>query len=449
MLVGCWLFFPHSATGQTYPPDYASAYYGSAMPQHPTVIRKVDGSTALVSYYDNNLRRSVISRINLTLSRESVVLRENHTVYDMRKTGDNIYFCGTVNDGAKAFIGHVFYSSFFMFTRQVDYYYFKDYTSVLKRLVAYDIAGKQKVVAVGTHHFINNGIFPCPYDPEQHPYTCKCYFVVEGDFIDEQLIPPYFHYLATNNTSHDEDITDVIETPNYVALVGHYYDVNSPVIHPCLKGNVIGSFPNNGHYYPSAPDEGLSDYHGCAMKGDTIAMASLSAYYVGGVQFFSTNVRIFDLATMNNTKAQLVPLDTKSEPYDLVYIPEKGRIVMLQDICLPPHPCDQNMFMHLEPYTAAPYAAQCWYESHWSKPFFSLDRLSDGYYLAAGGEYWCMKELMNINSGGCYTPDNINVQTLNTLPDTTFTYSYLTSIVTYSHEFDVTFDSGTISSGCL
>ena len=151
----------------------------------------------------------------------------------MRITGDNVYFCGTVYDGAKAFIGHVSITGLISSTPTIYYYYLDQYSSVLKRLVAYDFNGKQKVVAVGTHHFINNGVFTCPYDPVYHPYTCKCYFVVEGDFYNESLLNyPNIPYLATNDTYHNEDITEVIETPNYVALVGHYYEVNSPVIHP-------------------------------------------------------------------------------------------------------------------------------------------------------------------------------------------------------------------------
>jgi hypothetical protein len=186
------------------------------------------------------------------------------------------------------------------------------------------------------------------------------------------------------------------------------------------------------------------------MNGDTIAVASLSSYFDGmGMVQFSTNVRVFDLASMTNTEAQMVPLNTKSEPYDLVYMPDKGRLVLLQDICLPPHPCDQNMFMHLEPYAAAPYAAKCWYESHWNKPFYSLDRLSGDYYLAAGGQYWCMKELMNINSGGCYIPDNINVQALNTLPFITFTCSYSKPNVPYSNDSEGIPAGGTITPGCF
>ena len=105
--------------------------------------------------------------------------------------------------------------------------------------------------------------------------------------------------------------------------------------------------------------------------------------------------------------------------------------------------------MHLEPYAAAPYAAKCWYESHWNKPFYSLERLSGDYYLAAGGQYWCMKELMNINSGGCYIPDNINVQALNTLPFITFTHSYINKTPNISKSPAYIYVGGSIRQECF
>ena len=420
------LFSWSSAMGQTYY-NYASAYVDLQMNQYHAIIRNVSSSSALVSYYDYTFGRNIIALIDLSMNIKKIMLKERYTVYDMRITGDNVYFCGTVNDGGKAFIGHLKLSSFNNPTsRPTTYYVINNHTSKLTRLVAYDIGGKQKVVAVGKHHFITGGAFTCPYDPVTNPYTCMCYFIVEADFQDNHLMSSFVQYLPTNNTSHDEDITEVIETPNYVALVGHYYNENAPVIHRCNKSNVLLSFQSDPfYYYPAVPNEGHSDYHGCVMNGDTIAMASLSSYIDGaGITQFSTNVRVFDLVSMNNTEAQMLPLNTKTEPYDFVYMLEKGRLVLLQDICLPPHPCDQNMFIHLEPYATAPYAAKCWYESGGAKPFYSLDRLSGGYYLAAGGQYWCLKELMSIIPSACYKNDNIIIDIINLLPKTKCIYTY-------------------------
>ena len=369
----------------------------------------------------------------------------------MRITGDNVYFCGTVNDGGRGFVGHLKISSFTdNYYRPVTYYLIDTLTSELNRMVAYTIDGKQKVVAVGRHHFINGGAFPCPYDPITNPYSCMCSFFVEATFIDAMMYSPTFSYIPVN-LGHNEIISEVIETPNYVALVGHNYDANSPVIHRCNKSGVALSFLFDQFYqYPSAPDEGRSDYHGCVMKGDTIAISSLSVYFDGsGNHYFSTNVRIFDLTTMTNTKAQKVPLNTKTEPFDLVYIPEKGRLVLLQDICLPPHPCDQNMFIHLEPYASTPYSAKCWYESAGHKPFYSLDRLSGSYYLAAGGQYWCMKELMNLTSNRCYIFDNTNIEPLEVLPSSVTSFLYYAPSIFYIQSQESLFGDNTFYIGCF
>ena len=450
MLLGCWLFFPQTTMAQ-YPPDYASAFFNLGMMHYHPVIRKVDANSALVSYYDDGLRKNVIALIDLGMNNKRVVLKDEHTVHDMRITGNNVYFCGTVNNGGKAFIGYVNLNDFYPpANRTVLYYYLDDYTSELNRLVAYDIGGKQKVVAVGKHHFITSGTFPCLYDPVTNPYNCIGYFIVEADFSFGLLVSSGIKYVPSNQY-YEEYISEVIETPNYVALVGHYYGNNAPVIHRCDKSNVLNSFLNDlFFYYPAVPNEGHSDYHGCVMKGDTIAMASLSSYFDGmGMVQFSTNVRVFDLASMTNTEAQMVPLNTKSEPYDLVYMPDKGRLVLLQDICLPPHPCDQNMFMHLEPYAAAPYAAKCWYEIAGSRRFYSLDRLSDGYYLAAGGQYWCMKEVMSVTTNTCYKFDEVNVRPLGILPTYMASPTYSQQTPTLSQDQTPIFNDSNIRADCF
>ena len=447
----CWLLFPNLTKGQSYPPDYASVFVDLQLDHHPAIIRKVSDTSALVYYYDYTFRKGVIALIDLSMNLKRVFLKDNYTVNDMRITGDHVYFCGTVNNGGRGFVGHVKISSFYNYsTRTVTYYLIDTLTSELNRMVAYTIGGKQKVVAVGRHHFINGGAFPCPYDPITHPYSCMCSFFVEATFDGATIYSPTFNYVPVN-LGHNEIISEVIETPNYVALVGHDSDANSTVIHRCNKSGVTLSFLfDHFYHYPSAPYEGLSDYHGCVMKGDTIAIASLSTYYdATGSHAFSTNVRIFDLTTMTNTKAQKVPLNTKSEPFDLVYIPEKGRLVLLQDICLPPHPCDQNMFIHLEPYASTPYSAKCWYESSGLKPFYSLDRLSDNYYLAAGGQYWCMKELMNLTSNRCYISDNFNIESLGVLPSSEKSLLYYTSSVFHIKSENSLFGDYTFYIGCF
>lgn len=413
MLLGYWILSPDSVSGQTYY-EFASAYTGSKTAQSSALIRRVNASSALVYYHDGS--QGIIAMVDLSLNLKKAYLPSDCKVNDMRITGDNIYFCGSSNSGPV--IGHIKLSDYYppSTTRHVTLYYARtDYVTHLNRLVAYNYGTQQKVVAIGRFLYTEHPdpAFNCPYynyNPEtgtnEYYNNCQRTVIIEANFSGSTLTSGSDKYVATNDeTSHLEIISEVIETDNHVAFVGTYVNQNATVVHRCGKNTVIDNFVNGGLYWYYTPDEGNSVYHGCAMKGDTIAVASLSSYYDGaGVQQFSTNVRVFDLASMDNTQAQQVPLNTKTEPYDLMYMPEKGRLVLLQDICVTPYLCDQNLFVHMEPYnnTTPFYTAKCWYEVNWSKPFFSLSRLGDDHYLAAGGEYWCMKSIVPVTSNTCY-----------------------------------------------
>ena len=146
------------------------------------------------------------------------------------------------------------------------------------------------------------------------------------------------------------------------------------------------------------------------MNGDTIAVSSLSTFMDSlGMQQFSTNIRVFDMANKNNTHALRVPLNTKTEPYDLMYMPKDRQLVLLQNINLPSLSNDKNTFLHIDPYATVPYNAKCWYEAYWDKPFNCLSRLNDTTYVASGGEYWCMKNMNILVPDSCYNPEVIEI----------------------------------------
>lgn len=154
------------------------------------------------------------------------------------------------------------------------------------------------------------------------------------------------------------------------------------------------------------------------MNGDTIAVSSLSTFKdTMGVQQFSTNIRVIDLATMNNTQALRVPLNTKTEPYDLMYMPKSHQLVLLQDIYLPSLLGVQNTFVHINPYATAPYNAKCWFEVKMQKPFSSLNQLNDKTYVASGGEYWCMKNMNVLSPDSCYKADAIPIIPIDKVPN--------------------------------
>ena len=418
LAVFCWLMLSPTAWGQL---DYASAYSGAGSYDLHPIIRTVNSTSVLVCYQKGI--HCEIALIDQTGSMKIAKLKDGYFVRDMRITGENVYFCGTVQ--GHAFLGHLKHTGYTPSAWQVKYFNLApNYTSELSRMVAYDIGGQQKVVAVGFYHFDNTGSFPCPSYPGQN---CIKTFVVEVNFNgDTPVGSPNLVY--SNDLNHFEIITEVIETESHVAIVGYITDhyntvLNSTVIHCCGKSNVAFDFQTIPYHYYYTPDEGHSDFHGCWMKGDTIAISSLSTYNTSVGQQFSTNVRVFDLTTMANIQSQLVPLNTKSEPYDLMYMQGEGRLVLLQDIYHPIAASVQNTFVHLKPYFPAAYSANCWYRTYSRDGYRSLSRLSSDRYFAAGGEFWCMKDLYSFNSR-CIIRVDISVEEIDKVSPNTFLYVY-------------------------
>lgn len=422
-----WLLFlgilvSPSAWGQYF--NYASAYTGNQTTDYQSLIRKIDDTSALVCFYDDSVNQYAIARVGLSLSCRKAILPMGCTVNDMRITGDDVYFCGSLY--ATPIIGHIKLSSFWTPNRTFTLFKVTNsFATNLHRMAAYTIDGKQKVVIVGDVIFTDNSPFSCPYDTTYYDpslgdsvhyyyHYCLHTIILEVDFIGaNHLLDRYVS--TTIVPSHRELITEVIETENYVAFVGHYTDHHTTIIHRCPKNDVLNNF-DGYHWCFWGIDEGHSRFRGCLMKGDTIAVSSMSTFYDSyGVQQFSTNIRVFDIASTNvtNTHALRVPLNTKTEPLDLMYMPKDHRLVLLQDIKLPSLSSDQNTFVHIDPYMVTAHNAKCWYEAYWQKSFNCLCRLNDTIYLASGGEYWCMKDIDPLISDSCYKTDVVNVIPIN------------------------------------
>lgn len=418
-----WVGVSTPARGQYV--NYASAYIGSKTTDYHSLIRTIDDTSALVYYFDRGANKGVIARMGLTLSCRKAFLPAGYTLNDMRISGNDVYFCGS--DGANPIMGHVLLSDFSGSTRTLTFYKAnRTYVTSLNRMVAYsDGSGGQKVVMVGDLVFTTHPTFPCTtlmsyYDPELgynvsfYIHYCRRTIIIEADFNGSMRMTDIC--VVTGDTAHHEVISEVLETQNYVAFVGHYTNHHTTIVHKCSKNSVVADFtnPSHLHYCYYGILEGHSNFHGCVMNGDTIAVSSLSTYYDGlGVEHFSTNIRGFDLASMVNTFAQRVPLNTKSEPCDLMYMKKNHCLVLLQDINLPSLSSDQNTFVHLAPYNYAPtYYAKCWYESSWQKPFNSLSNVNDTVYVSSGGEYWCMKDVDQLTPNTCYDVDAIEITTI-------------------------------------
>ena len=423
LIVVLFCLLPPQAWGQY--PEFASAFLSPYTTTCKSLIRAIDDTSALVYYYDSSRNRNIIARIGLTMSCRMAVLPENCSVNDMRITDDHVYFCGAKD--ATPVIGYINLGDFASSTRTVKLFEVESpRVTTLNRMAAYTIGGQQKVVLVGDLIYTDPAPLPsldCPYfyleidestgDTIIHVYyNCHTSVVIEMNFYGDTYSSGSHIYTNDLSTNQVEFISEVIETDNHVAFVGYYTTHGKTVIHKCEKNYVISSFQNDIYEYSDA-DGGLGYYHGCQMNGDTIAVSSLSTYTnAAGVTQFSTNIRTFDLVNGNNTSSFKVLHDTKTEPLDLMYMPKDYRLVLLQEIPLP-SAGTQFAFLHHNPYSPTSYAANCWYEANWRKPFNSISYLDGPFYVASGGNYWCMKKLDPFNTNNCYKYDVMKVEKIN------------------------------------
>lgn len=436
---------PTVSRGQYF--NYAMAYTAPNPTKSSSLIRTIDDTSAVVYYYDYGLGRSVIAQIGLNMSCRKALLPENCKVNDMRITGNNVYFCGSVD--ATPVIGHIKLSDFATTPRHITLYKADNfYVSSLNRMAAYTIGGKQKVVMVGELIYTDSAPSPliCPYyyyseySHDSIPfyyYNCSCSIILEVDFQDENYLSD--HYLLTDSNNHSEVITEVVETQNFVAFVGFFNNHHTTIFHNCDKNNVVNSFYTYQHYCVYVYNGGLSRYHGCLMNGDTIAVSSLSTYTdTAGMQQFSTNIRMFDLQTMDNTSSFKVLHNTKTEPLDMLYMIKNHQLVLLQDMYIPSSSNNQCAFLHVDPYAPYTYNAKCWYESNRNLPFNSLSRLNDTTYVASGGNYWCMKDVEPFVLSNCYKTEDIEVRKINVYGNAPEHDPYRTysNIITYFNNFE-------------
>ena len=84
-------------------------------------------------------------------------------------------------------------------------------------------------------------------------------------------------------------------------------------------------------------------FNGCRMKEDTIAVASV---FNNGPGTDNMQVRVVDLATMNMPCAQTFDLKDKDDIYEMAYLPDVQRLVLLTYHTLyTPHIADTHFLL--------------------------------------------------------------------------------------------------------
>ena len=369
---------------------------GDSFSPSGSVVRTVSDQKVIASYWDGTYYR--LARVGLT-DIISAKMDDHHQIADIRIVGDDIFFCGMDRSTYEAFLGHATVSDIEASNTHIQFQTLTipGFLSRFWRMAAYlDPTGSFRLVAVGDTWYNGSpdpNIDPCPASP--YMTDCRAHIVVEYIYSSG-----YFTYLSNrvldDINGHFEYACDVVETDNYVAVVT-FPTADELIIHRCNKGNVLGTFD---YYFRYMVPSGRVVFSGCKMKGDTIAVASV---FNNGPGTDNMQVRVIDLASMNMPYAQTFDLLDKDDIYEMAYLSDIQRLVLLTNHTYTPLTSLIHTFCFLKPYeTVFPYNMEKIYDVN-KRSFTSLDRLSTKHIVAAGGDYWMMKDVSYNNPAStCY-----------------------------------------------
>ena len=436
-----------SAEGQTF---FDFALGGDTFSPSNAVVRSVSDQKVIASYWDGTYYRQ--ARVGLT-DFIFAKMDDHHEIADIRIVGDDIFFCGMDRSTNHAFLGHATVPDIESQNPHIEFYdIIIPYTTISRfwRLAAYlDSPNVTRLVAVGDFWYTNDGVNPQPSGVPSCSLsgTCQSTFAVEYTYMSGG-----FNYVGnkvfSDNSSHYEYACDVVETDHYVAVLT-FPAADELIIHRCDKTNVLASlgYPNIYYYY-KVPPRGAA-FYGCKMKGDTIAVASV---FNNGPGTDELQLRVVDLTTMNMPHAQTFDLLDKDDIYEMTYLPDIQRLVLLQNQTYTPLTLLRHTFCFMKPYeTVFPYNMEKIYEAN-SRKFTSLDRLSSKHIVAAGGDYWMMKDVsVNNPASTCYVIKNQLVKKLATSTPLTRNHTFQSTIIlpTIPTPCNETYDWDSMMAPCI
>ena len=411
------------AQGQTY---FNYAFGGLNIPAtNPSfsIIRTVDPQRA-IAYYVVGGATHFLSRVGMDAYVYEAKLGGNIKVNDIRVVGDDVFFCGQNTATQRAIIGHATVSDIEGANLHIKCFEVEPLplpltrtSSTMKRLAAYiDATGKFRIVAIGEFIYssLSTGLpswLSCP-----NISGCRAYFAVEYTYLGGVWTPINGKFLCDN--SRYEHADDVVVTDNWVAIVSTYPTRDEMIIHRCDRNNVLNSFDNYfGYVVPY--QEGI--YTCCHMKGDTIAM--VARYSTLGTAPYEARMRTVDLATMTMTSSQSYVLLYKTDPIEIVYLPNNATLVMLMQQMFPSS-VSHYAFVYWKPYIPSSYVADVIYDYN-DYLFNSVDRLTPKHIVAAGGDYWAEKDVsFNDPTSTCYVIAQQQISQLNVLSYVESNYNY-------------------------
>ena len=343
-----------------------------------SVVRNLT-TTEVIEYHVDTQRPDVykgyfVYKDNSTLSYKRAELPDDIVVYDFRIFGDYVYFCGEDRSSAVGILG--FFKCTDLTTGPVSYSWLKINNSTqLNRIVVYKDPGSSnpRVVALGY-----NSTISCPGS-----YVCN----MAVDCIGLTTLPNPIAYNTrqANSMADIEQWTDIVATDSYLAIVG-FLKIGSDkglIIRRCDPSDPLGSMMDDVYMYPFTEDLSIESIKALSWRDDTIIMAYPWRSQIGNNY---TDIRFFHLGSMLNTKAEQYKNQSKTELYEMAYLPTSKKLIILEDFDCTGSGQFSSCFVYINPLASTlPYSTPYVYDKTYR--FKSVTNLDGNHFVGSG--YFC------------------------------------------------------------
>ena len=372
-----------------------------------TIVRNW-GSNRVIAYYEFGGKQNIDMLESTSTTIHRATLPEHLFLKDIFVDNGIAYFCGSSTEFVTSvgIVGYFYLSELLSTSVNVHYICNSDVTSVNK-LVEYKNGGASHVVALGERRWV------------VAPYSYIRHFVIDCPDIVNPVPVPY----TTAPFTADERYFDMVLTDNFVAFTGYNIvtALNAICMRKCLRGATFGGVIDTMHYYPTKTTEAYSKMHSTRLFDDQCATSYL--YIDTGPK---TRIRTLDVATNAITHSQQFDMPDKSEPKEMVFVPNHKKIVMLEDFQAPSGNSYSN-FVDIIPWATSAYITDL--ENKPGAWFNSLTEIDNHCFIAGKGTEWFFRD-KNYSPTGTPDPDCPTVEAIRVYPidtiDHASTYSPLT-----------------------
>lgn len=312
-------------------------------------------------------------------------------INDFRIIGGIVYFCGLDNNRGEGVIGTFNTTDFFGSYGNIDYIDISR-TTELNRMEVYQDpgTGDPRVAAVG---YDRNG---------------GCSVLAQGVWVDcEGYMPggtPTSVSVFEAHCSAPNDVEqwhDVVSTDDWVVLVG-YGNVGGQegiALRRFHKGNPTDPEIDNIYIFNESENVAWSETRAESIRDNDMAVVYRGERIRNVIDF--DKFRIFDIDNMANINSQEYEVPYKSYLWEMAYMPNAKRVVVLSDF---PTPAFLSNFAYIEPYQTTSYTSVFVNDNDWR--FQSLTNLDGSFFVGAGGFHFLLRDAAasypanNIYSGG-------------------------------------------------